>query len=287
MTHSSSHRGALGSIVVAVLLACAMSHGTAYAQIRAPNPYSDIRIDQKLGDQVPLDLEFTDETGKAVHLRDYFGTKPVILTLVYFDCPMLCTEVLRSSLDAFNALKFDMGKEYDVLTVSINPNETPELAAAKKKMHLEGYKRGANPDSWHFLTGKQEAISALADSVGFHYVYDAATKQYAHASGIMVITPSGKVSRYFMGIDYYAGDLKLGLLGAGEGKIGTITEKLSLLCYHYDPVTGKYGVYIMGILRLLGAGIVIVLVTVMTTAYVRSRKQASPAEFPTVVPLGR
>jgi len=268
-------------------IACALLSATATAQIRPPNPYSDIRIDQKLGDQVPLDLEFKDENGKAVHLKDYFGAKPVILTLVYYDCPMLCTEVLRSSLDAFNALKFDMGKEYTVLTVSINPNETPELAAAKQRMHLEGYKRGASPESWHFLTGKQEAISALADSVGFHYVYDQATKQYAHAAGIMIITPSGKVSRYFMGIDYYAGDLKLALLGAGEGKIGTVTEKLSLLCYHYDPVTGKYGIYIMGILRLLGAGIVIVLASVMITAYVRSRRQASPLDFPTVIPLGR
>lgn len=287
MMRAKSHNRVTGIVAAVLLVACAMSHGTAFAQIRAPNPYSDIRIDQKLGDQVPLDLEFADETGKTVHLRDYFGKKPVVLTLVYFECPMLCTEVLRSSLDAFNALKFDMGKEYTVLTVSIDPNETPELAAAKKKMHLEGYKRGADPDSWHFLTGKQPAIAALADSVGFHYVYDKATKQYAHASGIMVITPSGKVSRYFMGIDYYAGDLKLALLGAGEGKIGTITEKLSLLCYHYDPVTGKYGFYIMGILRLLGAGIVIVLVSVMITAYVRSRRRVSPTEFPTVIPLER
>jgi protein SCO1/2 len=286
MKHTQLHRSA-AVIIAAIALVCVMSHGTAQAQIRPPNPYSDIRIDQKLGDQVPLDLEFLDENGKAVHLRDYFGAKPVILTLVYYNCPMLCTEVLRSSLDAFNALKFDMGKEYTVLTVSIDPTETPELSAAKKKMHLEAYKRGADPESWHFLTGKQDAISALADSVGFHYVYDQATKQYAHAAGIMVITPSGKVSRYFMGIDYYAGDLKLALLGAGEGKIGTVTEKLSLLCYHYDPVTGKYGIYIMGILRLLGAGIVIVLVSVMTTAYVRSRRQTSPTEFPTVVPLGR
>ena len=279
----------VGTLAVAgaiAILAVALS-GAASAQMRAPNPYSDIRIDQKLGDQVPLDLEFNDENGKPVHLKDYFGAKPVVLTLVYFDCPMLCTEVLKSSLDSFNALKFDLGNEYTVLTVSINPNETPELAAAKKKIHLDGYKRGGGADGWHFLTGKQEAITALANSVGFHYVYDEATKQYAHASGIMVITPSGKVSRYLMGIDYYAGDLKLALLGAGEGKIGSVVEKLSLLCYHYDPVTGKYGVYIMGILRLLGAGIVIVLATVMITTYVRSRRHTAPVEYPTVVPLGR
>ncbi|MBI5091908.1 MAG: SCO family protein [Candidatus Hydrogenedentes bacterium] len=276
-----------GVMALLAALALGLGHGAAQAQMKAPNPYSDIRIDQKLGDQIPLDLEFTDEDGKAVRLRDYFGAKPVVLTLVYYECPMLCTEVLRSSLDAFNALSFGMGNEYTVLTVSINPNDTAELAAAKKKTHLDNYKRGGGADGWHFLTGKQDAISALADSVGFHYVYDEATKQYAHASGIMVITPSGKVSRYLMGIDYYAGTLKLALLEAGEGKIGTVAEKLSLLCYHYDPVTGKYGVYIMGVLRLIGAGMVMVLATLVLMTIIRSRRQRPPMDFAGVVPLGR
>jgi len=217
-----------------------------------PQALSQVRIDQKLDAQVPLDLQFRDETGKVVRLGDYFGKKPVVLSLVYYECPMLCTLVLNGMLTSFKVLSFDVGKEFEVVTVSFNPREKPGLAAAKKQSYLKRYDRPTGEQGWHFLTGEEDQITRLADAVGFKYTYDAKTEQYAHASAIMVLTPKGHVARYYYGIEYAPRDLRLGLVEASADKIGSPVDQLLLYCFHYDPLTGKYGMVIRNVLRLGG-----------------------------------
>ena len=220
-----------------------------------PTALRDVRIEQKLNQQLPLDLVFRDESGQPVKLGQYFGQKPVVLAFVYYDCPMLCTQVLNGMVTSFRVLPFQIGKEFDVVTVSFDPRETNTLATAKKQVYMkylpERMRAGAN-SGWHFLTGDQPSITQLTDAVGFHYRYDEATKQFAHASGIMVTTPQGKLSRYFYGVDYPARDLRLGLIESSENKIGSPVEQLLLYCYHYDPATGRYGVAIMKVMRIAG-----------------------------------
>jgi protein SCO1/2 len=220
-----------------------------------PTALREVRIEQKLDQQLPLDLVFRDETGQPVRLGQYFGQKPVVLAFVYYDCPMLCTQVLNAMVTSFRVLPFEIGKDYDVVTVSFDPRETNTLATAKKQVYMkylpERMRAGANR-GWHFLTGDQPSITQLTDAVGFHYRYDEATKQFAHASGIMVTTPQGKLSRYFYGVDYPARDLRLGLIESSENKIGSPVEQLLLYCYHYDPATGRYGVAIMKVMRIAG-----------------------------------
>jgi cytochrome c oxidase subunit II len=217
----------------------------------------DVGIDQRLNQQVPLDLTFNDETGKAVKLGEFFGSKPVVLSLVYYDCPMLCTQVLNGLLGSMKALSFTAGDQYTAVTVSFDPREKPELAASKKQLYVARYARSGAASGWHFLTGDEAPIKALTEAVGFHYAWDASTNQFAHASGIIVLTPDGRISRYFYGIDYAPRDLRLGLVEAGAGKIGSTVDQILLFCYHYDPATGKYGLIIM---RLLRAGAVLTLV---------------------------
>jgi protein SCO1/2 len=220
-----------------------------------PTALREVRIEQKLDQQLPLDLVFRDESGQPVRLGQYFGQKPVVLAFVYYDCPMLCTQVLNAMVTSFRVLPFEIGKDYDVVTVSFDPRETNTLATAKKQVYMkylpERMRAGAN-SGWHFLTGDQKSITHLTDAVGFHYRYDEATKQFAHASGIMVTTPQGKLSRYFYGVDYPARDLRLGLIESSENKIGSPAEQLLLYCYHYDPATGRYGVAIMKVMRIAG-----------------------------------
>jgi protein SCO1/2 len=220
-----------------------------------PTALREVRIEQKLDQQLPLDLVFRDETGQPVRLGQYFGQKPVVLAFVYYDCPMLCTQVLNAMVTSFRVLPFEIGKDYDVVTVSFDPRETNTLATAKKQVYMkylpERMRAGAN-SGWHFLTGDQPSITQLTDAVGFHYRYDEATKQFAHASGIMVTTPQGKLSRYFYGVDYPARDLRLGLIESSENKIGSPVAQLLLYCYHYDPATGRYGVAIMKVMRIAG-----------------------------------
>jgi len=220
-----------------------------------PKALSDVKIEQKLNQQLPLDLVFTDENGQQVKLGQYFGKKPVVLALVYYDCPMLCTQVLNGMVTSFRVLPFQVGNEFDVVTVSFDPRETSALAAAKKKMYVDYLpeKMRANASSgWHFLTGDQANIAQLTDAVGFRYHYDEATKQFAHASAIMLTTPQGKLSRYFYGIEYAPRDLRLGLIESSQNKIGSPAEQLLLYCYHYDPATGKYGLAIMRVMRIAG-----------------------------------
>jgi protein SCO1 len=225
-----------------------------------PTALRDVRIEQKLDQQLPLDLVFRDESGQQVKLGQYFGSKPVVLALVYYDCPMLCTQVLNGMVTSFRVLPFQIGKEFDVVTVSFDPRETNVLATNKKKIYVnylpEKMRTGAS-NGWHFLTGDAVNIEKLTAAVGFHYRYDEDTKQFAHASAIMLTTPQGKLSRYFYGIDYPARDLRLGLIESSENKIGSPVDQLLLYCYHYDPATGKYGAAVMKVMRI--AGVVTVL----------------------------
>jgi protein SCO1/2 len=215
----------------------------------------DVRIEQKLDQQLPLDLVFRDESGQQVQLGQYFGKKPVVLALVYYGCPMLCTQVLNGMVTSFRVLPFEVGKEFDVVTVSFDPRESSALAMEKKKLYLDYLPEKMRADAnngWHFLTGDPVNIEKLTAAVGFHYRYDEATKQFAHASGIMVATPQGKLSRYFYGIEYAPRDLRLGLIESSENKIGSPVDQLLLYCYHYDPSTGKYGAAVMKVMRIAG-----------------------------------
>ena len=227
----------------------------AYAADNAKVPpplLRNVGIDQRLNEQVPLNLTFRDETGKTVQLADYFGKKPVILSLVYFHCPMLCTMVENGLLNTLKTLKFDVGDEFNVLTVSFDPKDTPDFAAAKKAIYIGLYGRKNAAEGWHFLTGDEPSIKALTKAVGFRYNYDPQTGQYAHATAIMVLTPQGKLSRYFYGIQYPAGDLRLGLVEASDNKIGNPVDELLLLCCQYNPATGKYGLIISRALQIAG-----------------------------------
>lgn len=211
-----------------------------------------IEFEQNLNQQLPLELTFRDETGQTVQLADYFGQKPVILVFAYYDCPMLCTLVLNGLVTSLNQLPFDLGNQFEIVTVSIDPTETPEMAVNKKDFYLNMYERPGGDAGWHFLTGDQAPIEQLTRTAGFHYNYDAEKQEYAHPTGIMVVTPQGKIARYLYGIDFPVRDLRLGLVEAAENKIGSPVDQLLLLCYHYDPVAGQYTITIMNIIRLAG-----------------------------------
>jgi len=240
-----------------------------------PTALRDVRIEQKLDQQLPLDLVFRDEAGQQVKLGQYFGKKPVVLALVYYDCPMLCTQVLNGMVTSFRVLPFQIGNEFDVVTVSFDPRETSALAAAKKQVYInylpEKMRSGAS-NGWHFLTGDQQSIAQLTDAVGFHYRYDVATQQFAHASAIMLTTPQGKLSRYFYGIDYPARDLRLGLIESSANKIGSPVDQLLLYCYHYDPATGKYGAAVMKVMRVAGVITVLGIVAMLFLLKARNPK---------------
>jgi protein SCO1/2 len=235
-----------------------------------PGLLSKVGIDQRLNQQVPLDLVFTDETGRDVHLGDYFGKRPVILALMYYECPMLCTQVLNGMVSALGILTFDAGREFDVVAVSINPKEGPGLAAQKKQAYIERYKRPQTAAGWHFLTGKEENIQRLAAAVGFRYAFDETIQQYAHGAGIEVLTPRGVLSKYFYGIEFSARDLKFGLIEASEERIGTAIDTALLLCYHYDPATGKYGATAIEAIRIGAVATVLALVSFL---FVSLRKE--------------
>jgi protein SCO1 len=237
-----------------------------------PRQLENVGIDQRLNEQVPLDLTFRDEAGNEVKLGDYFGQKPVVLSLVYYSCPQLCNQVLNGLTSSLGTVKdFSIGKEYNVVTVSFDAREKPELAAKKKASYVEWYKRDGVREGWHFLTGDQAQIDKLTEAVGFHYHWDEPSQQFVHASGVMLLTPQGKLSRYFYGIEYPARDLRLGLVEASDGKIGTPVDKVLLYCFHYDPEQGKYGFVVMNLIRLGGA---ITLVGVAALMIVMRRKNA-------------
>ena len=236
-----------------------------------------IGFDQKLDAQVPLDLPFMDESGKTVALKDYFKNgKPVILALVYHACPMLCGAGQNGLVTCLRAIPYTAGKEFEILTVSFNPAETTMLSAAKKAEYIKSYGRAGAASGWHFLTGDKTSIDALTQAVGYRYVYDPDTKQFAHPSGLVLLTPHGRISRYYYGIEYYPRDIDFGIVEASQNRIGTLTDQVLLYCYRYDPMTGKYGLVIINVLRLAGILTVVALgsfVAVMIRRDVRLRKE--------------
>lgn len=240
-----------------------------------PDLLKDVGIDQKLNNSVPLDLVFRDEHGQPVELGQYFGSKPVVLTLVYYNCPMLCTQVLNGLDRGLKALPMEIGKDFNVVTVSIDPTEKPVLAEAKQALYTGIYGRPGAAQGWHFLTGDEPQIKQLADAVGFRYAYDPDSKQFAHASAIMMLTPEGKISRYFYGVQYPERDLRLGLVEASQGKIGSPVDQVLLFCYHYDAHTGKYGLLISRVIQLAG-GLTVLIGGIFLILLFRSEHYALP-----------
>jgi protein SCO1 len=239
-----------------------------------PKALKNVGIDQRLNEIIPLDAVFKDELGRDVRLGQFFKGKPVVLSLVYYTCPMLCNQVLNGMMGSFRQVSFNIGEQFDVVTVSFDPRETPELAAAKKSTYVKAYNRPGAETSWHFLTGDEANIKRLTEAVGFRYYWDEQTKQYAHASGIMILTPEGKLARYFYGIEYPPRDLRLGLVEASQNKIGTPVDALMLYCYHYDPATGKYGAIVMNIVRLAGGVTLFLIVGMILVLRKRGRRAA-------------
>jgi len=218
---------------------------------------NEVGIDQKLNQTVPLELSFRNESGTPVQLGNYFGTKPVILVFVYYECPMLCTLTLNGLVRSLRAMTFNAGQDFDVIAVSFDPHESWKLAAQKKLTYMDEYRRPGTESGWHFLTGDTSSIEQLTRAAGFRYKYDPRVEQWAHATGILVLTPEGRISRYFYGVEYSARDLRLSLVEASNRRIGSLTDQVLLYCYQYDPETGKYGITIMAVLRI--AGIITVL----------------------------
>jgi protein SCO1 len=249
------------------------------ANLRAavPGSLKGVGIDQRLDAQVPLNLTFTDEAGRALPLSTYFSSKkPVIFTLVYYRCPMLCSEILNGLEGALKAVTLNPGKDFEVVAVSFDPADTPEIAAAKKKSYLRRYNRPDSANGWHFLTGDEANIKALTDAIGFHYKYDPATDQFAHASAIMILTPEGRLSKYFYGVEYAPRDIRLGLVEASANKIGTPVDQILLFCFHYDPASGKYGAMTMNLLRAVGAGFVLICGAFLAIAFRRESRSHKP-----------
>ena len=262
---STTNIWAIAAVLVAIVACAAPLRANTDNSNSADRPkiLRDVGIDQRLNEQVPLDLPFKDETGKTVKLGDYFGKKPVILSLVYFDCPMLCTMVENGLMQSLKQVNFDVGDEFEVVTVSFDPRDTPEVANAKKALYVGLYGRKGAAKGWHFLTGNQPSITALTKAVGFRYAYDPQTGQFAHATAIMVLTPQGKLARYFYGIQYPPGGLRLALVEASHEKIGSPVDAVLLFCCQYNPATGKYGLIISHVISIAGGITVLILGTLM------------------------
>jgi protein SCO1/2 len=268
---------ARAAALVALLAVVAAAGAPAVrAENGLPPILRDVGFDQRLGEQVPLDAPFRDETGRTVTLRDYLGDKPVLLVPAYYECPMLCTLVLNGVVSALRALPFDIGREFRVVTVSFNPNETSELAAAKKANYLTQYRRPGADAGWHFLVGDDSSIRPLLASIGFRYAWDEAAKQYAHASGIVVLTPAGRVSHYFYGVEFPPRDLRLAFVEASKERIGSMVDQLLLFCFHYDPATGRYSQVALNAVRLGGVLTMMALGTFLFVMLRRDRTQPRP-----------
>ena len=242
-----------------------------------PPPVKEVGLDQRLGESIPLDLVFKDEAGKDVRLSQYFGKRPVILSLVYFNCPMLCGMTTDGLVRSVRALRFEPGTDYEILSVSFDPKETPEMASEKKHTVMAQYGRKSGPGGWHFLTGDAASIAALTSAVGFRYVWDAEQKQFAHATGVTLLTPQGRIARYFFGIEYPAKDLRLALIEASEERIGTVVDQVLLLCFHYDPKTGRYTATVRNLVR---GGAALTLVALAGFVTIMLRRERAGAERP-------
>jgi len=272
-----------------VIAVAALLFGSVVAPIRAqqsrPEPgiaagtqvpaLKEIGIDQHPNAQIPLDLEFSDEHGAPVKLGAFFGPRPVVLALVYYSCPMLCTQVLSGLAGSLQGMSFTAGKEYEVVVVSFDPGETPKLASERKPLFVHRFLSKVDDSHIHFLTGREASIKALTGAVGFRYVWDQQTNQFAHPAAISVLTPDGRMSRYLYGVEFAPRDLKLAIVEASEGRVGSIVEQAMLYCYHYDPETGRYGFVIMNVVRAAGALTLLVLVGSILMSLRRERRQAS------------
>lgn len=237
-----------------------------------PGVLANVGFDQRLNERLPLDATFRDEDGRTVHLGTYFGQKPIVLVFAYYECPMLCTQILNGLTTSLGVLTETVGHEFDVVVVSFDPRETPTLAAGKKKAYVDRYDRPGSEHGWHFLTGHETEIRRVTDAAGFRYVWDPRTLQYAHASGIVVTTPDGRLSRYFFGIEYAPRDVKFALIESSAGRIGSAIDKLLLYCYHYDPAAGGYGFVAMNAVRVGGAVTLIALVGFVAVALAREKQ---------------
>ncbi|MBK7644478.1 MAG: SCO family protein [Planctomycetes bacterium] len=310
ISHSSTHPlrrralRALGGVVLAAALCAPAVHAQGMMGDQNPAPArktpvdinkvrAAVGFDQKLGGDVPLDVEFRDETGAVVKLGDYFGDKPVILTPVYYGCPMLCTQVLNGLVSSMRALGLEAGKDFQIVSYTINPAEGPELAVEKKAKYLHSLGKPEAGVGWHFLSalplpkGEQllaengealgpgsESIHRLADSIGFRYWYDRELGHYAHEPGIVVLTPKGRISKYLFGIEFDARTLKFALIEASSGKVGTVVDQLLMLCFHYDPTTGKYGLVLTTVLQITGGAFLVVLVGFIVLQVRRDHRKA-------------
>jgi len=239
-----------------------------------PVPLREIGFDQNLNQRIPLDTIFKDEAARTVRLGEYFGRRPVVLLFAYYDCPMLCTQVISGLASALNVLSLTPGEDFEIVTVSFDPRDTPAAASAKKSHFIERYKKPGAAAAWHFLTGDPSAIERLTKAAGFRYVWDEPTKQFAHPSGVIVLTPDGPLARYLFGIAYGPRDLRFGIVEASEGRVGNPADALLLYCYHYDPMTGRYGLVIMRVIRLAGLVTVLALAAFITVMLRRERRSA-------------
>lgn len=281
------------AFVLPVLFTCVSGIGVARASAQPSGPLmvpppgkaaseripllKDVDIIQKQGSQLPLDTPFVDENGKDVKLGDFFGKRPVVLALVYYECPMLCTQVLNGAFSSMEAMPFTTGNEFDLLVISFDPGETPALALQKKNAYFERYRRPGSEKGMHYLTGRPESIKAVTDAVGFKYAYDAAIDQFAHPALLTVLTSGGEVSRYLYGIEFAPKDLRFALVEAGQGNVGTAVDQVLLYCYHYDPETGKYGLLIMRVVRL-GGILTVAVLGIFIVRNVRGRRPEGRAE---------
>ena len=238
-----------------------------------PAQLKEVGIDQKLGSQIPLDAEFDDDKGAKIRIGQLLGKRPAILALVYYECPMLCNMVLNGTLRSLRALKLNAGTDFDVIAVSFDPEETPALAAKKKAEYVDRYKRPGGEAGWHFLTGDKVNIKKVADAAGFRFQRDTEKGQWAHASAIMVLTPDGRMARYFYGVEYSARDLRLALVEAAQGKVGSIVDQILLYCFHYDPATGKYSLMVLNLIRAGGVLTVLSLLLFWLVTYRENSKR--------------
>jgi protein SCO1/2 len=245
-------KGPLAPALVLATASLAFASGSTAPDVR-PTALRDVGFDQRIGETVPLEARFRDEAGRSVALGDYFGRKPVVMVLAYYECPMLCTLSLNGLASALKVLTFDAGREFEVVTVSFEPKETPELAAAKKAAYLKGYGRPGAESGWHFLTGEAGSVAALTRAVGFRYAWDEETRQYAHPAGVLVLTPEGRIARYLFGVEYSPRDLRFALVEASAGRLGSVVDDVVLFCYRYDPTRGRYGAAVMRLTRVAGA----------------------------------
>jgi protein SCO1/2 len=241
-----------------------------------PAPLREIGFDQNLDQLIPLDVTFRNEAGATVRLGDYFGKRPVVLVFAYFDCPMLCTQVINGLASALDVLSLKPGEDFEIVTISFNPKDTPASASAKKANYIARYKQPGAAAAWHFLTGDQPSIDRVTQAAGFRYVWDSETQQFAHPTGVIVLTPDGRLARYLFGIEYGPRDLRMALVEASAGRVGNPVDSLLLYCYHYDPMTGRYGIAIMRTMRIAGAATVLLLGT-FVFVMLRREKHRAPA----------